>query len=318
MDFNNINVEKELKIVYMGTPEFSAVVLEGLLTKYSVRAVVTQPDKPVGREGKIVFSPVKKVANDHTILVLQPEKLKASYQEILDFNPDLIITCAYGKLVPKEILDYPRLGCINVHASLLPSLRGGAPIQRAIMENYYKTGITIMYMDEHLDTGDMIAKKEIDIEYTDTAETLHDKLAVLGRDLLLEVLPSIINGTNPRTPQNELEATVAPIISRDDERIDFNKNMRQIYNKVRALYSYPGSFTYLDGKVLKIWKCRESNNSYTGLLNGTITNIYEDGFGIKVEGGEIIATEVQLEGKKRMNAKDFANGYQNLKGKMLV
>lgn len=317
MNLEEIKVEKELKIVYMGTSSFSATVLEGLLTKYNVRAIVTQPDRKVGREGIIKFSPVKECANKHTILVVQPENIKTEYEEILAFQPDLIITCAYGQIIPKELLQAPRLGCINVHASLLPRLRGGAPIQHAIMQGHSKTGITIMYMDEKMDSGDIICQKEIPIEVDDTASSLHDKLAILGRDLLLETLPSIIAGTNGRTKQDEAMVTYAPIIKREDERIDFSKNEKQIYNKVRALYDWPGAYAVFGGKILKIWKCREGDNNYFGMVNGTITEIYEDGFGVKVENGEIIITELQLEGKKRMSGKDFVNGHQNLKGKIL-
>lgn len=318
MNLEDINIKRELKIVYMGTPVFSANVLEGLLeAKYNVRAVVTQPDRPVGRNGEVRMSPVKESANKHTILVLQPEKVRNEYQDILAFEPDLIITCAYGQLIPKELLDAPRLGCINVHASLLPRLRGGAPIQRSIMEGHSKTGITIMYMDEKMDSGDIICQKEIPIEYDDTADSLHNKLSNLGRDLLLEVLPSIIEGTNSREKQDESKVTFAPTIKREDEKIDFSKNKRQVYNKVRGLYDWPGSYAYLDSKILKIWKCRETDNNFTGLMNGTVTDIYEDGFGVKVEGGEIVVTELQLEGKKKCSGKDFVNGYQNLKGKIL-
>lgn len=318
MNLEDVSVEKELKIVYMGTPEFSATVLEKVLTKYKVRAVVTQPDRPVGRDGEIRMSAVKEVANKHTILVLQPESIKKEYQDILAFEPDLIITCAYGQMIPKELLDYPRLGCVNVHASLLPRLRGGAPIQRAIMEGHSKTGITIMYMDEKMDSGDIITTSEIPIEYDDTAESLHDKLSVLGANLLLETLPSIIDGTNNRTKQDEIKVTFAPTIKREDEKLDFSKNMRQVYNQVRGLYSWPGSYAFLDGKILKVWKCRETDNIYSGLLNGTITEIYEDGFGVKVDNGEIVITELQLEGKKRVSGKDFVNGYHDLKGKMII
>ena len=203
MDLNNLEVEKNLKIVYMGTPDFSATVLKGLVENYKVRAVVSQPDRMVGRNKEVRLTPVKQVANDNTILVIQPEKIKEAVDEVLAFEPDLIITCAYGQIIPKAILDYPRLGCINVHASLLPKLRGGAPIHRCILEGHSKTGITIMYMSEKMDAGDMIMQREIEIENEDTAETLHDKLSILGRDLLLEVLPSIINGTNERTKQDE-------------------------------------------------------------------------------------------------------------------
>lgn len=316
MDLNNLEVEKNLKIVYMGTPDFSATVLKGLVENYKVRAVVSQPDRMVGRNKEVRLTPVKQVANDNTILVIQPEKIKEAVDEVLAFEPDLIITCAYGQIIPKAILDYPRLGCINVHASLLPKLRGGAPIHRCILEGHSKTGITIMYMSEKMDAGDMIMQREIEIENEDTAETLHDKLSILGRDLLLEALPSIINGTNERTKQDESQVTYGFNISREDEKLDFNKTSRQIYNHIRGLNSWPGAYTKLDGKILKIWSSRVSDNVPQG-FNGTITAIYKDGFGVKTANGEIVVTEVQMEGKKRMSGADFANGYKDLVGKML-
>jgi len=309
MDLENLNVEKKIKIVYMGTPEFSATVLKGLLKKYEIRAIVSQPDRSSGRNGEIKPTPVKKVGNDHTILVIQPENIKEQYEEVLAFNPDLIITCAYGQILPKEILDAPRLGCINVHASLLPKLRGGAPIHHAIIDGHSKTGITIMYMNTGMDEGDIISQREIPIEYDDTAESLHDKLAVLGRDLLLDTLPSIIDGTNTRTKQDRFSATYAPTIKREDERIDFTKSKRQVYNQIRGLYSWPGAYCLFEGKILKVWEARETNNIFNNLFDGQITAIYDDGFGVKVENGEIVFTTVQLEGKKKMSAKEFINGH---------
>lgn len=318
MNLEDLNVEKSLKIVYMGTPDFSATVLEELLTKYKVRAVISQPDRPIGRNGEVRPTAVKKVANDHTILVIQPEKLSNSCEEVLAFEPDLIITCAYGQLVPDEILNYPRLGCINVHASLLPKLRGGAPIHRCIIEGHSKTGVTIMYMSSKLDAGDIISQKEIAIEYDDTAESLHEKLAKLGSELLLETLPSIIDKTNTRTKQDEDKVTYGYNISREDEHLDFSKTRREVYNKVRGLYSWPGSFTFLDGKVLKVWKCRETDNYFSNLLDGQITATYEDGFGVKTSNGEVVLTLVQLEGKQKVSGADFVNGHNDLVGRVLV
>lgn len=311
MNLEDINVEKELKIIYMGTPVFSATVLKGLIEKYKVRAIITQPDKKVGREQKIIYPPVKQVGIDNTILVLQPNKIMDEFQALKDMEPDIIITCAYGKILPKEILELPRLGCINVHASLLPKLRGGAPIHRAIINGYKKTGITIMYMSEGMDEGDMISQKEIEILDTDTAETLHDKLSVIGRDLLLETLPSIINKTNTRKKQNSEEATYGFVIKREDEKIDFSKSKRQIYNQIRGLNSWPGAYCTIDNKILKVWESTISSNHFPNKINGEITNIYEKGFGVKVSDGEIIINAVQPEGKKKMNASDYARGMLN-------
>lgn len=317
MNLEEINVEKNLNIVYMGTPEFSATVLKGLIENYRVRAVVSQPDRPVGRSGEVRKTPVKQVASDNTILVIQPNKIKDAYDEVLAFKPDLIITCAYGQIIPTSILEIPRLGCVNVHASLLPKLRGGAPIHRSILEGHAKTGITIMYMAAKMDAGDIISQEAIDINYNDTAETLHDKLAVLGRDLLLKTLPSIINKTNTRQAQDESLVTYGFNISREDELIQFNKTSRSIYNKIRGLNSWPGAYTKLDSKILKVWASRETENNFSHLQNGEITAIYEDGFGVKCENGEIVLTEVQLEGKKRVSGRDFVNGNSNLVGKII-
>lgn len=309
MDLENIKVEKELKIVFMGTPDFAVPVLQGLLENYNVRAVVTQPDKP-GNHGKIFYSPIKKVALENTLLVLQPTKIKEQYQEIIDLNPDLIVTCAYGQIIPRELLECPRLGCINVHASLLPKLRGGAPIHKSIIEGHSKTGITIMYMNAKMDEGDIISQKEIEITDVDTASSLHDKLSLLGKELLLETLPSIIEGTNERTPQNHEEATYAFTIKREDEKINFNDTKKQIYNQVRGLNSFPGAYCTLDNKILKVWECYISDEHPMG-FNGEITNIYKDGIGIKVSNGEVVLTVIQPEGKKKMSASDYINGLQD-------
>ena len=317
MNLEELNVEKELKIVYMGTPIFSAVVLEGLLSRYKIRAVVTQPDRPSGRGGKYNKPPVKRVAEDRAILVVQPSKIKDDIEEILSLEPDLIITCAYGQILPKEIIDYPRLGCINVHASLLPKLRGGAPIHRAIINGFKETGVTIMYMNEAMDEGDMIEKASIPIEDDDTASTLHDKLCILGRDLLLKTLPSILDGSNKRIKQNEDEATYGFIIKREDEKINFSKTKKEIYDQIRGLNSYPGAYCKFEGKILKVWESYKTDNSFSHLVDGQITNVYKDGIGVKVSNGEIVLTVVQPEGKNKMKATDFANGKGSLVGKIL-
>ena len=311
MNLEDLNVEKELKIIYMGTPEFSATVLEGLLKEYKIRAIVTQPDRPSGREDKVKYSPVKEVAIKNAILTLQPEKIKDAVDEILLLEPDLIITCAYGQILPKQLLDYPKLGCINVHASLLPKLRGGAPIHRAIINGYKETGITIMYMDEKMDEGDMISQKALPIDELDTAESLHDKLSILGRDLLLETLPSILNGTNKRTKQDDSLATYGFVIKREDEKLDFSKTQKDIYNRVRGLNSWPGAYCQFEGKIIKVWECYKTNNYFGDKIDGEITNIYKDGIGVKVSNGEIVLKVIQPEGKKKMLATDFANGMAN-------
>ncbi len=311
MNIENIKLKEEVRILFMGTPDFAVPVLQGLIDNYNVRAVVTQPDKARTKTGELKPTPVKKLANDNTILVLQPEKLKDSVDEIIALKPNLIITCAYGQLVPRELLVYPKYGCINVHASLLPKLRGGAPIHRAIMQGYKKTGITIMHMNPYLDQGDIISQKEIEILDTDTASTLHDKLSILGRDLLLETLPSIIENKAPRIKQDESEATFAFNITKEEEKIDFNKTTTVIYNQVRGLNSFPGAYAVLRGKRIKVFETRITNEYYPNLLNGTITKFYPDGIGVKVENGEIVLTVIQPEGKQKMKGIDYINGIQN-------
>lgn len=312
-------VLKKLKIIFMGTPEFCVPLLEGLIKNYKLRAVVTQPDRLVGREQKKVSPPPKIIADKHMILVLQPEKIKEELDDILNLEPDLIITCAYGQMLPDELLNYPRLGCINVHASLLPKLRGGAPIHKAIIDGYEKTGITIMHMDKKMDSGDIIAKKEILIDSDDTASTLHDKLKIIARDLLLETLPSIIDNKAPRVKQNEDEVTYAFNIKREDEKIKFDRTKKQVYNQIRGLNSWPGAYCVLDNKILKVWSSYQTDEIYPKNFNGQITRIYKDGIGVKVANGEIVLTEVQPEGKAKMSAISFVNGYkENLIGKILL
>ena len=319
LNIEDVNVEKELKIVFFGTPDFAVPVLQGLIDNYNVKAVVTQPDKPVGRDGTLKPSPIKQLANDNTILVLQPTNIKEEWQLVTDLHPNLIVTCAYGQIIPRELLVYPEFGCINVHASLLPKLRGGAPIHRAIINGCTETGITIMHMAPSLDSGDIITQRSIPITESDTASTLHDKLSILGRDLLLETIPMLKDKTAPRIKQDESESTYAANISVEDEKIDFSKTTKQIYNQVRGLNSWPGAYTILDGKRIKVWECTRNDNNYSNLLDGKITNIYPDGIGVKCSNGEIVLTVIQPEGKGKMKVADYLNGIQDknsLIGKM--
>ena len=310
---------EKIKIVYMGTPDFSVGPLEKLNKEYDVVAVVTQPDKEVGRKKEIKFSPVKEFANKNNIKVLQPEKIRKEYEDILKFEPDIIITCAYGQIIPKELLDYPKYGCVNIHASLLPKLRGGAPIHKAIINGYDKTGVTIMYMDEKMDSGDIIYQEEIKIQDDDNAGTLFDKLSILGSDMIMKVLPNIINNNITRTKQNEEEVTYAYNITREEEKINFNKTTKEVYNQIRGLYPYPVGYAILDDKKVKIYSSKIGNSAKKG-TNGEIINIYNDSIGIKTIDGEILLIEIQLEGKKRVLVKDYLNGIQDknsLIGKIL-
>ncbi len=298
---------KDLKVIFMGTPEFCVPILKALIENCNVIAVVTQPDKKVGRHQEISYSPIKKVAIENNIKVFQPIKIKEEYEEINLLNPDIIITCAYGQIIPEQILDKPKFGCINVHASLLPKLRGGAPIHKAIMYGYLKTGITIMYMDKGMDTGDIISKVEVDIDKNDTAETLHDKLMKESVPLLIETLPSIISGTNKREKQQEDKVTYAYNISRQEEHTDFNKSSLEVYNQIRSLNSWPGAYAILDDKNIKLWFCKITNNNFN-LKPGTIVNVDKDGIEVVTKDSSVLITELQLPGKKKVNIKDFING----------
>lgn len=310
---------KNIKVVFMGTPEFSVPVLEGLIENYNVIGVVTQPDKEVGRHKEIEFSPIKKVALANNIQVLQPVKIKEEYEEIVKLNPDIIVTCAYGQIIPKILLDLPKYKCINVHASLLPALRGGAPIHRAIINGHSKTGITIMYMDVKMDSGDIIRQKEVEIDSNMNVGVLHDKLSLLGRKLLLETLPDIISGNISPIKQDESQVTFAKIIKREDELLDFNENTIDVYNKIRGLNPFPGAYTILDGKIVKIYKARIEKN-LTRALPGEIVNLYKDGFAVKTFDGEIVIQELKIEGKKKMDSVSFMNGIgkENLLGKRMT
>lgn len=300
---------KDLRIVFMGTPDFSVPVLEGLIEKgYSVVLAVTQPDKEVGRKREVTFSPVKRKALENGIPVFQPNKIKEDYQMVLDVRPDVIITCAYGQIIPQVILDFPKYGCINVHASLLPKLRGGAPIHHALMDGYVRTGVTIMMMAPKMDAGDILTQKDTAILDSDNLESLHDRLSLIGRDLLLETLPSYLKGEIVPIPQNEEEVSYAWNIKREEEKLDFNQNTRDVFNHIRGLSPHPASYCYLDGKVLKIYKAYISDRFYNEKKPGEISRIEKDAFGIATLDGEIMVTEIQLEGRKRMFVKDYFNG----------
>ena len=295
------------KVVFMGTPDYSVPVLKSLIDNYDVIGVVTQPDKEVGRGHEVVFSPVKKVAIENNIKVIQPVKIRNEYQEVLELNPDIIVTCAYGQIIPREILDYPKYGCINVHASLLPKYRGGAPIHRAIINGEKETGITIMYMAPGMDDGDIISQESVEIRSDETVGELHDTLSNLGAKLLLETLPSVFEGTNKRIKQDESKVSFAYVIKKEDELIDFNDTKVNIYNKVRGLNPYPGAYTILDNKRIKIYKVSTKENN-SNSKPGTIIDVLRDGIVVKVGDGAIVIEELKYEGKKQMTAKEFLNG----------
>lgn len=292
----------------MGTPDFSVNILKGLIENYDVIGVVTQPDKEVGRKHEIKFSPVKEVALANDIRVFQPIKIKEDYQELLKLPVDMIVTCAYGQMIPKALLDFPKYGCINVHASLLPKLRGGAPIHKAIINNYARTGVTIMYMVEKIDAGDIISQIDTPILPSDNVGTLHDRLSEMGTKLLLDTIPNIVSGNINPVKQNEEEVTYAYNISREEEKIDFSKSTIDIFNQIRGLNPWPGAYTTLDGVIVKIYNARISDSFFTTRKDGEIGKVYSDGIGVSTHDGEIIITELQFAGKRKMSVKEYFNG----------
>lgn len=297
---------KNLKVVFMGTPEFAVGVLDALIKETDVRLVVSQPDKMVGRKKELKSTPVKLKALENNIEVFQPNKIREDYQRIVQINPDIIITCAYGQIIPKALLDLPKLGCINVHASLLPKLRGGAPIHKCLIDGYSKTGITIMYMDEKMDSGDIISQEEYVIKEDDNVGKLHDILSNIGAELLIKTLPSIINKTNKRIKQNEAEVTYAYNIKREEEHLDFTKNCIDIYNQVRGLNPWPLANFLLDGKEIKVLNCHYKIRNVKE--KSKIIEITKDSFGITCNDGIIYLDEIKPFGKKAMTIKQYLNG----------
>ena len=306
---------KDKRIVFMGTASFSLAVLKMLIEeKYHIVGVVTQPDRYVGRKKVLTMPDVKVEALKYDIPVLQPQKIKEDYQDVVDLKPDLIITAAYGQIVPQAVLDAPTIGCINVHASLLPEYRGGAPVHQCIIDGKEKTGVTIMYMVQKMDAGNIISQKETPIYEEDTVGILYDRLSDLGASLLKETLPSILEGTNESIVQDESRVTYAPTLTREDERIDWNLSARQVYNHIRGTNPWPGSFTTYQGKTVKIWagkvhQCENAVKHHAHQDNGTIVKIFKDAIGVKVHDGVYLITELQVEGKKRMSVKDYLNGH---------
>ena len=296
---------KNLKVVFMGTPEFAVPVLEMLIENTNVELVVTQPDKLVGRKKVLTYSPIKELALKNNIEVFQPTKIREDYQRILDINPDIIITCAYGQIIPKILLDAPRLNCVNVHASYLPMLRGGAPLNHAIIDGCEYTGVTIMYMDEKMDNGDIITQYRYDIKDTDTYDDLVRILSVEGAKLLESTLPSIIDGTNNRIKQNESEVTFAWTIKREEEHIDFNKSVKEVDQLVRGLYSSPLANTIIGEVEYKIvkghYEVKESNVNKINVIN-------KKELAIGCNDGLYYIDQIKPAGKNIMDIKSFLNG----------
>lgn len=297
------------KIVFMGTPDFSVPILQALYKEnYEIALVVTQPDRPKGRKRVLTPPPVKVEAERLGLDIFQPEKLKSDFTKIVDCNPDLIVTAAYGQLLPKVLLETPSYGCVNVHASLLPDLRGGAPIHFSILQDKDKTGVTIMYMAEKLDAGDILTQVEIPIEDTDNVGILHDKLSVAGTELLIDTLPKLFNKELTAIPQIEEKANFAPNITREMEQIDWNNTDRVVYNQIRGLNPWPVAFTKYETANLKIWTAQQDGKTYNG-KPGEIIEVTPDYFTVICGNNKGIRVEsIQPAGKKQMNVTDYLKG----------
>lgn len=296
---------KDIKVIFMGTPEFSVPVLEWLIENTNVVLVVTQPDKEIGRDKKVSFSPVKKCALNHNVEVFQPVKIKKDFEIISEINPDIIITCAYGQIISQDILDIPKYGCINIHGSLLPEYRGASPIQSALLDGKTETGITLMYMDAGMDTGDMIAKKNCEITPEDNMGSLHDKLSLLGRNLLAESFESIINGTCNRVSQDDSKASYTHMITREDESLDFSLEGNVIVNKIRAFSPWPLANFKINGEEYKVIKASFEKK------NVSETHKIEFGkkeMNISCKNGIIKLERIKPFGKKEMDIAAYVNG----------
>lgn len=296
---------KDKNVVFMGTPDFAVPILEMLIEKTNVVLVVTQPDKEVGRKKELAYSPIKKVALENNIKVFQPNKIRLDYDTLKKLDIDLIVTCAFGQILPKEVLDLPKYGSINVHASILPKYRGSAPIQWAIMNGDKTTGITIMYMDEGMDTGDIIKISEIPIENNDDVGTLHDKLSILGKNTLESTLESIFNKTNKRIKQGD-NYSIAPKIKREDEHINFNDFGNNIINKIRALSPWPLANILIDNIEIKVIKARYKKCDVN--VSGKIVEVNKNNLGISCLDGIIYLEKIKPMGKKEMDIKSYLNG----------
>lgn len=299
------------KVIFMGTPDFAVPCLDILVDSgYEVSAVITQPDRPKGRGQKLAPSPVKAQALKHGLKVIQPEKIKNPefINELTSLKPDIIIVVAFGQFLPKDLLDLPPLGCINVHASLLPSYRGAAPIHWAVINGEKATGVTTMYMDVGMDTGDMILTSEIPIRAHDTTGEIHDKLATLGAQVLKETVELIVKDCAPRIPQPQALATYAPLLTRELEMIDWSRSAEQIHNLVRGLNPWPGAYCLHKDKSLKVWETKVYNRHVSGQPS-LVHEITESGIMIETGEGLIELLTVQPASKRRMNAHDYACGY---------
>lgn len=309
-----------MRIVFMGTPDFAAASLQNLITnQQQVVAVVTQPDRPKGRGKQVQAPPVKQLALQHNIPILQPSTIKTEdfFQTLKELEPECIVVVAYGKILPPTILNLPPKGCINVHASLLPQYRGSAPIHWSVINGERETGVTTMFMDEGMDTGDMILKKQLTINHHDNVGVVHDRLAKLGAELLVETLGLLKKNQAPRTPQDHSLATYAPMLTKEHELIDWHKSAQDIHNHVRGMDPWPGTYTLWQGKVLKIWHTEVPEPRELNSQPGTVLEEYPAGILIQTGQGQILVQELQLQGSKRMEVKEFLKGKKLIPGTVL-
>ncbi len=299
-----------MNIIFMGTPDFAVPTLETLINEgHNISCVVTQPDKPKGRGKKETMPPVKETALKHGLTVLQPNRIKTDEEfisHIQSLNPDVIVVVAFGQILPKSVLDIPKYGCINIHGSLLPKYRGAAPIQWSIINEDEITGVTIMYMNEGMDTGDMILKKEMVISEDDTYETLHDKMKDIGAKTLIEAMP-IIEGLGNRIKQDEEDATYAPKIEKSLGEIKWDNNTSTVDALIRGVTPWPGGYTYYKGEVMKVWKVKKTQIHVEG-APGTIISVDKEGILVKTLDGALIIQEIQMPNKKRMPVSEYIKG----------
>ena len=310
-----------MRIIFMGTPDFSAGILKSVYESgHEVVLVVTQPDKPKGRSGKPVFSPVKECALSHGTEVFQPVRIKQTdgVKKLSGYNADIFVVAAFGQILSKEILEMPKFGCINVHASLLPKYRGASPIQQAIIDGEKKTGVTIMQMDEGIDTGDILMKKEVEIADKETRGSLFEKLSAAGSLLITDALKAIEDGTVRAEKQDEEKASHVKQIKKSMGRIDFKKDASSIERLIRAFDPWPGTYTVFKGKNLKIWSADViEGETYDNIPCGAIADVSQNGITVKCGNGALNIKELQIEGKRRMTVKEFLAGNNTEKGILL-
>ena len=309
--------KEELKVVFMGTPEISAHVLEALIQDgYHIIGVVAQPDRPVGRKGELEKVPTKVIAEKYNIPVFQPIKIRNDYEFLKELAPDIIITLAYGQIVPQGVLDIPPLKCLNLHGSLLPKYRGAAPIQYALINNEKESGMTLMEMVKAMDAGQMFAKKVVEISDDDNSTSLFIKMGEAAKELILEALPLYIEGKLKGEEQDENLVTFCPTIKPEQERLSLDYTVKEMFGWIRGLSDVPGAYLMLDNQKFKIYKAMIANNNVSGEV-GTIVQADKRGLLLQCKDGQLALLEVQKEGKKRMDYKSFLNGNQNLLGKKL-